>query len=70
MVVMNSMNNLAGYTVACPYCGESFETSLDASQGNQSYIEDCYVCCRPIQFNLAVDYLGEVSEVRVSRDDE
>ena len=67
---MNSMKNLVGYTVACPYCGESFETSLDASLGSQSYIEDCYVCCRPIQFYLAVDYLGEVSEVRVSRDDE
>jgi len=39
----------------CPYCGESVETSVDLSGGDQIYIEDCQVCCRPISFNLQVD---------------
>lgn len=64
------MNYLASYTVSCPYCGESFETSLDASQGSQNYFEDCYVCCRPIRFVVNVDVNGELDSVACLRDDE
>ncbi|KQQ50796.1 hypothetical protein ASF84_21250 [Pseudomonas sp. Leaf127] len=39
----------------CPYCGESVETLLDLSGGDQQYIEDCQVCCRPIVFDLRTD---------------
>jgi hypothetical protein len=50
--------------VACPYCGERFETSVDASGGSMDYIEDCAVCCRPIEFRIAVDAAGELIDVR------
>ncbi len=56
--------------VNCPYCGETFDTNIDLSSGNQHYIEDCYVCCRPIQFSIDVDYEGELISIRASRDDE
>jgi hypothetical protein len=36
-------------TVQCPYCGESFETAVDWSAGAFRYIEDCHVCCQPIE---------------------
>jgi len=39
-------------TVSCPYCGENFDTTVDLSAGDQNYIEDCYVCCQPIQFDI------------------
>lgn len=39
----------------CPYCGESVETVVDISAGDQTYIEDCQVCCRPIVFDLRSD---------------
>ncbi|WLI07749.1 CPXCG motif-containing cysteine-rich protein [Pseudomonas sp. FP597] len=39
----------------CPYCGEPAEAVLDLSGGDQSYIEDCSVCCRPIKFTLQTD---------------
>ena len=61
---------LAEYSINCPYCGETFQTSIDPSSGSQVYIEDCYVCCRPIQFNVEVDHLGEVTAVTALRDDE
>jgi hypothetical protein len=32
----------------CPYCGESLELVIDPSEPEQTYIEDCAVCCRPI----------------------
>ena len=31
------------------------EAVLDLSGGDQSYIEDCPVCCRPINFTLQTD---------------
>jgi hypothetical protein len=48
-------------TVQCPWCGESFVTFFDASAGGQSYIEDCQVCCRPIEMAFQVDRDGEAS---------
>jgi len=34
----------------CPHCGERISMLLDLSEdGAQSYIEDCEVCCKPIQ---------------------
>jgi len=38
--------------VTCPYCGEAFTTLLDLSAGDYDTIEDCYVCCRPIEFRI------------------
>ena len=39
----------------CPYCGEPGEAVLDLTGGDQQYIEDCVVCCRPIVFTLQTD---------------
>ena len=45
---------LENATYDCPYCGEEVETTVDLSGGDQTYIEDCQVCCRPIIFYLQV----------------
>lgn len=47
----------------CPYCGEESEALLDLSGGDQEYIEDCPVCCRPIRFHLETDGLEWMLEV-------
>ena len=39
----------------CPYCWEEISFVIDLSAGEQSYIEDCEVCCRPIQIRYATD---------------
>lgn len=40
----------------CAYCGESNTTFIDITGGfEQSYIEDCQVCCRPNQLRLQID---------------
>ncbi len=33
----------------CPYCWEDISMLLDSSVNHQIYIEDCEVCCNPIQ---------------------
>lgn len=55
--------------VHCPYCGECFETAVDASGRDADYVEDCAVCCRPIALSIAIDENGEVA-CRTRRDDE
>ncbi len=36
----------------CPYCWEEASILVDTSQLLQSYIEDCEVCCNPIEFKI------------------
>lgn len=45
----------------CPYCGEPIELIIDTSVTQQSYIEDCQVCCRPMLLNVEVDSEGHIS---------
>lgn len=33
----------------CPYCWEGISMILDPSIPAQTYIEDCEVCCNPIE---------------------
>src|SRR5579862_320881 len=56
-------------SVQCPYCGETFETALDLSAGDASYIEDCQICCQPIEFNLEVRARGTRVHLQVQRTD-
>jgi len=52
--------------VTCPACGEPTEIGLDDEPGAQSLIQDCDVCCRPIQIRARVTDDGEV-EIDVVR---
>lgn len=39
----------------CPYCWEEISILVDTSVRNQSFIEDCEVCCNPIQFTITIE---------------
>jgi len=39
----------------CPYCGEEISFILDLSEKDQEYIEDCEVCCNPIQVSFETE---------------
>ena len=54
------MNGTVLADIDCPYCGERIELFVDCSAGDQEYIEDCAVCCRPITVNAVVDEHGDV----------
>ena len=52
----------------CPSCGENISMLIDLNFNNQFYIEDCEVCCRPIEINFtAVD--GVIESCKASRSD-
>lgn len=46
--------------IDCPYCGESITLFLDFSSADASYIEDCSVCCQPMQVSFSLDAQGEL----------
>lgn len=54
-------------TVHCPYCGESFETLVDLSAGAATYVEDCQVCCQPIEMTCTPDDSGRLASFRAGR---
>jgi hypothetical protein len=56
-------------TVQCPYCGERFETAVDLSAGSFSYVEDCQVCCQPIELTSEMDDRGAFVGVIAGRAD-
>ena len=35
--------------IGCPWCGELQTTFVDPSIAQQTYIEDCQICCRPMK---------------------
>jgi len=61
------MRELEDRSVHCPHCGESIDVLIDQSVSQQDYIEDCQVCCRPINFSVLVEPDGEV-QLRATSD--
>jgi len=55
------MAELSEQTIGCPYCGESISILVDDTLPEQRYVEDCQVCCRPIELDVAVATNGDVS---------
>jgi len=39
----------------CPYCWEQISMVLDMSKSRQTYVEDCEVCCNPIEVSYSVE---------------
>jgi hypothetical protein len=48
------MENSAEFV--CAFCGETNPTFIDISAGSQqSYVEDCQVCCNPNVLYISID---------------
>jgi hypothetical protein len=60
------MNVVISQDFSCPWCGEMIETRVDTSQGDHTTVEDCTVCCRPIQLSIECEP-GEVINVVAER---
>ena len=55
------MPELSEKAIGCPYCGETITILVDNSLPEQSYVEDCQICCRPIGLDVTVDGDGDVA---------
>lgn len=63
----DGLNATEYVTIQCPYCGESFDTLVDVSAGPFRYVEDCQVCCQPIELAGEVDQDGTPLAVTAGR---
>jgi hypothetical protein len=52
-----------GQDATCPHCWETINLTVDLSVPEQSYVEDCPVCCKPmlVTYTTADGELAEVS---------
>ena len=41
------------YALTCPYCWQAITIRIDVSGEDQRFVEDCEVCCQPIEFRVA-----------------
>lgn len=54
------MENEVEYS--CPYCGEINSAEVFISDGRiQNFINDCEVCCRPIELKISFDLEGNLN---------
>ena len=51
--------------VQCPHCGEVITTTADTSQGDYATIEDCEVCCAPMNIEVTCEP-GRVEAIHVT----
>jgi hypothetical protein len=51
--------------VCCPYCWQSQTLLIDDSIEQQSYTEDCQICCQPMLVRID---LGANLELQVERE--
>ena len=45
----------------CPACGAPVSMVLDLSVTDQTYVEDCEVCCQPLEITVHAEAGGEIS---------
>jgi hypothetical protein len=63
------MNMVQEIWTTCPYCGEHITLLADGSVEEQQYIEDCQVCCRPMNVRVKVSADGRCHvEVRAENE--
>ncbi len=50
--------------IQCPFCGQSFEITIDTSIASQTFTSDCEICCRPFTVHVKCEP-GEILSLRV-----
>ncbi len=58
---MSLVHELLPFDITCPYCWETINITVDGSVPEQQYIEDCQVCCNPIELVVMFDAGGKPS---------
>ena len=51
-------------SISCPFCGQSFEISIDTSIPSQRFVTDCEICCRPFTVSAEAEP-GEILSIQV-----
>ncbi len=55
--------SLQTHSAQCPYCGETIEVDIEPLEEAQTFIEDCSVCCHPIQYAVTTNADDEIEVI-------
>ncbi|EHR42027.1 MULTISPECIES: CPXCG motif-containing cysteine-rich protein [Alishewanella] len=58
------------HSIQCPFCGHSTDISVEATDEDQDYTEDCSNCCNPMHIRVHIDELRHRVQIFVDADDE
>ncbi|MDX1993936.1 MAG: CPXCG motif-containing cysteine-rich protein [bacterium] len=58
------------YFFLCPYCWQEISMLLDLTERRAQYVEDCEICCNPIEIRYKVEDHQYVTEFDAKRIDE
>lgn len=67
------MGSLLHQQLNCPYCGERITAEAESGAGSHAFIEDCSICCQPIEYRMVIDpgsESGETMRLEARRDDD
>jgi len=43
------------HSFTCPFCGEVISMVLDTGADSVTYVEDCEVCCNPLEITYTIE---------------
>lgn len=61
------MNPIERVDTCCPWCTEPITLQVECIEPEQEYVEDCPVCCAPMQVRVLIPVEGN-PEVAVERE--
>ncbi len=64
------MRNYTEKAINCPHCGHRIRITLDTSNGDQEFYDDCPACCNAIHLSFHVDTQHNNVQLFVDADDE
>jgi hypothetical protein len=54
------------YFFTCPHCWQEISFVIDTTQSKQEYVEDCEVCCNPINVRFEI-IEGEITSFEAEK---
>lgn len=63
----SSLHDEQEYFFMCPYCWQEISMLLDTSVTHQRYIEDCEICCNPIEIDYQIDRDGFIASFTANK---
>lgn len=56
--------------IECPHCGHHIRVTIDVSNGDQDFYDECQACCREIHYKMHIDEYYQSIQLNIDSDDE
>lgn len=65
-----SLDSIKEQTITCPHCGHHTHVTIDPSNGDQDYYEECSNCYQELRLITHIDQTADKLDVDIDTDDE